>query len=61
MTLGVCQCVAPGVEPVSTQEKGMSLWVSIEHLTDGAGKPNHILIVVDDRYMLGMLVGADAG
>jgi len=39
----------------------MSLWVSIEHLTDGAGKPNHILIVVDDRYMLGMLVGADAG
>ena len=61
VSLGVCQCVAPGVEPVSTQEKGVGLWVSIQHLADRPCKTIHVLIVVDNRNMLGMLVGADAG
>jgi len=61
VSLGVCQCIAPGVEPVSAQKKRVSLWVSIEHLADRPCKTNHVLIVVDDWNMLGMLVGADAG
>jgi len=56
VSLGVCQCVAPGVEPVSTQEKSVSPRVSIERLADDAGKTHHVLIVFDDRNMLRVLV-----
>ena len=57
MTLGVCQCVAPCVEAVSTQEKRVSFRIVIECLPDDAGKARHVLIVIDYRNMLHVLVG----
>src|SRR6185295_18032590 len=57
MALGVCQCVAPRVEPVSTQEKSVSPRVSIERLADDTGQTRHVLIVVDYGNMLRVLMG----
>lgn len=52
--------VAPSVQPVLPQQKGVHRWKSLERLLHLTSEALHILVVFQNRQPLGVLVGGHA-
>src|SRR5437763_2756349 len=60
MTSCLGKIVAPSVQPVLPQQKGVRRWKSLERLLHLTSEALHILVVFQNRQPLDMLVGGHA-
>ena len=60
MTSCLRKIVAPGVQPVLPQQKGVRCWKSLERPLHLTGEALHILVVFQNRQPLGVLVRSHA-
>src|SRR6187431_2306220 len=61
VTLGLVERDAPRIQPVASNKERVRRRVLAKPNADVAGKPLHVLVVVDDRHKFPMIVGRDAG
>ena len=60
MTSCLHKIVAPGVQPVLAQQKGVRCWKSLERPLHLTGEVLHILVVFQNRQPFGVLVRSHA-